>query len=220
MAVINNENMGAEEKILRILDMISESRKVTPEGNLSEIYADQIDEIMRRQEHEQIFKKLENELNALEIHTRPNYISDFCYRLYIKPDFNDVYNRYKKIAGQSLPEVYYNGITGVGYANGHRFKFKRTKPEFSVFQELYNRVSQYVPRQRVLELIGYSEKELGNLNAAFDKEKRKPSSHVSATYLINDTAKEIRKRTKLNNDYLVIDDGGMLLAAKKLANPP
>lgn len=117
-----------------------------------------------------------------------------------------------KISNQIF-EVYYNDKTGVGYVNGEKFKFKNNQPEFVVFREMYEDVNNPIPRKKVLELAGCKEE------AAPDYGILKRNNAIP-TYFINRLAKKMRKRTGLNTDGIVNNNGELTLVATKLETVP
>lgn len=91
---ISNVDMTAEEKILFILRKIKDAKNLAPKDKLCQIAARDLDRVMSRQDHEQIFEKLEQEYKILEVHTKPNYIYEFHYRFYVLDDFDKIFKTY------------------------------------------------------------------------------------------------------------------------------
>lgn len=120
----------------------------------------------------------------------------------------------------TIPNVYYNQSTGIGYANDKRFKFKNDQPEFAVFKLMYNKINNPVPRQVVLELAKQEEIEGDDLTKLTKNTKRKTSIHTSSTYFLNELMKEMRERTGLTKDQLVNNNGDFTLVGNKLETPP
>lgn len=120
----------------------------------------------------------------------------------------------KEARAEKAVNISYNTKTGVGYAN-KRFKFKNDQKEFSVFAEMYNKVNEPISRQRILELSGYKETGVEGLELLSNNPKRKPAIHTTATYLINELAKKMRKRTGLNKDQIVNNNGELTLVGTK-----
>ena len=94
--------------------------------------------------------------------------------------------------------IFYNPITGIGWANGKKFKFKDQKPNFILFGKLYARIGNRVTKEEIWDIIRHE----GNMIA------------------INDVAGELREKTGLNVDELVLNNGNLTLALKKLESPP
>lgn len=124
----------------------------------------------------------------------------------------------------STPNIQYNKETGIGYVNNKkgRFKFKNDQPDFFVFSELYKNINKSVIKKRVLELSKYDggikiDNSITKLNK---NQKRKSSNTTSETYFINNLAKKMRKRTKLNVDHIVNNNGDLTLVGYKLKSPP
>lgn len=99
--------MTAEEKILFVLDLIRDSKHPTPTSKLPQIDAREIDKILTRQDHEQIFEKFAKDYKILKIHTQPDYQVEFHYRFEILSEFEDFRKGYiqkhrksKYLAGQ------------------------------------------------------------------------------------------------------------------------
>jgi hypothetical protein len=206
--------MNGNDKILYILNQIEESLKIGPSESLAQISVANLDKVMSRQDHEQIFKKLETELKILDIHCRPDYITEYHYRFYAnKTLLNEVFDKYHKLVTEILPEVSYNEKSGVGYVDEKRFHFKHTQPEFFVFMELYKNMNSFISREKVLGLSGKKEEVPVGFKAT--KYKKKDYVTTTASYFINDLVKEIRQRTALSTDHLVISNGSLMLVGKK-----
>jgi hypothetical protein len=94
--------------------------------------------------------------------------------------------------------IYYNSITGIGWSNCKKFKFKDQKPNFILFGKLFERIGNRVAKEEIWDIIGHE----GNMIA------------------INDVAGELREKTGLNTDELVLNNGNLTLALKKLESPP
>jgi len=119
---------------------------------------------------------------------------------------------------EPIPEIHYNSKTGIGFIGLKRFKFKDNQTEYKVFPELYKNINRKVLRKKLLDLIGFTEsKELSN---QYDSKGNKLIGKQSATYKINELVKKIRKRTGLNTNQLVNNNGNLILVGKKLKIPP
>jgi len=112
------------------------------------------------------------------------------------------------IRSEHTPNVYYHNKSGVGYADNTRFKFKNHQPEFFVFSEMYNNIGNPILRKKILELSSKS------------KNYKNLIGEDMITYFINDLSKKIRKRTKLNINQVVNNNGDLTLVAKKTETPP
>ena len=122
----------------------------------------------------------------------------------------------KKTIPSKLPDIHYNKTTGIGYANEKRFKFTTGSPEFNVFATMYKYINKAVSREKVLSISGYGKKASSTEESLKDSllkdnPKRKSSDHTYATYFINELAKKIRKRTSLNIDQVVNNNGNLTL---------
>ena len=116
-----------------------------------------------------------------------------------------------------VPEIYYNKQSGDGYANNKKFKFKNHRPEYKIFAEPYDGLSNKnlnstVSRERVLVLMeSYKEGE----KQADDSEAK-----TGDTLEINELTKTIREKTGLNTEQLSINNGSLTLFGKKLDSSP
>lgn len=103
----------------------------------------------------------------------------------------------------SLPTIYFDINSGIGYTNEKRFKLKNNQVDFRVFGELFKRVKRPLSREKILKL--------GNCTT---------TSTTLQTSYINELAKRIRKKVKLNTEFLVLNNGSITLRAIKLKNAP
>ncbi len=122
---------------------------------------------------------------------------------------------YKECYSIREPEIYYNFNTGVGFLNDKKFKLKLNHPGTKVFEKLYERIGERLPREEVLKIIGSENKE------PFFKEPRwvglrKTDTDKSDTYTINEVVTKIRKRTGLTPDQLVNNNGNLTLVVRKM----
>lgn len=124
---------------------------------------------------------------------------DFFYEQLGKLTDKFVKNRNKNYA-----EIYYQKA-GIGTINRSDFKL-HTKEKRRVFEELYLHMSEPIPRQRVLKLIGfYDEDEIPNT-----------AYRANETYKINQLVKELRGDTGLNPRQLVNNNGDLTLIGKRV----
>src|SRR3989338_4585588 len=104
---------------------------------------------------------------------------------------------------ENYAKVYYQKA-GIGTVNGFNFKL-HTKEKRRVFEELYLRIGEPIPRQRVLKLIGfYDEDEMPNT-----------AYGTNETYKINKFVKELRDDTGLTPRQLVNNNGDLTFIGKK-----
>lgn len=105
---------------------------------------------------------------------------------------------------ENYAKVYYQKA-GIGTVNGSDFKL-HTKEKCKIFEELYLRMGEPIPRQRVLKLIGfYDEDEMPNT-----------AQKANETYGINKFVKELRDDTGLTTRQLVNNNGDLTLIGKKV----
>lgn len=111
----------------------------------------------------------------------------------------------------ALPTVSYDAISGVGYINQNRFKFKDHQPEYRVFAELFRNINLKVSRKSVLKLMGYND----------DNNQVIKARKSDETFAINELVTKIKKRTSLNKDQLINNNGNLTLRGVKLdLSPP
>lgn len=99
------------------------------------------------------------------------------------------------------PGIFYNPVTGIGFADGKEFTFKDHQPEFRVFAQLYERMNTSVLKEEVLRLIGKSDG---------------PAATDTITRLVG----KMRKRTGLDRTVLVQNNGNITLSGRKLVSVP
>lgn len=116
-----------------------------------------------------------------------------------------VVNR-KKFARLALhnPKIYYNYASGIGFINSKEFKFRVHTPECKVFELLYRKINQRVSKDEIIRASGLPI----------------PRTESGKMYTINDIAKKIRAKTKLDNRNVVLNDGNLTLIGKKVSSPP
>lgn len=136
------------------------------------------------------------------------YGADFVDTIKIlQPKFDEIYKEFNPEKNDpkinSIPEVYYNNKTGVGFAGNKRFKFKNHQPEFKIFAEMHKSINNPILKIKVLEL--------GNQDTVGEDVK---------TYFINELAKKMRKRTGLTKDNIVNNNGDLTLVAEIIQNAP
>jgi len=119
-----------------------------------------------------------------------------------------------------LATIYYNTKTGLGYANGKRFRIKNNQPDFRVFNAMWRKIGTPIPRVEILKLAGQTDIISPDLNSLTQNTSRKSSEHNSATYFINNLAKKMRKITGLNIDNICLNNGSLTLVGKKIRVAP
>lgn len=152
---------------------------------------------------------------GINVSSEISQISDSDYGIYeIRIDEKKI----KDFTQSPITEIYYNCQSGIGFINGKRFKFKDDQLEYKVFPELYKNINLKVLRKKVIDLMGFTEsKEFLNSD---DNKGNKFIVKQNATYRINELAKKIRKRTELNTNQLVNNNGNLTLVGKKLKTSP
>lgn len=110
----------------------------------------------------------------------------------------------KKVLGPTNA-ISYNEKTGIGHVGSKKFKFKDHKPEYRIFAKLYENINKKLNRYDVLELAHFYE----------DGEDADPTRKNAETETINAIAKEIRKRTGLNTEQLVMNNGNLTLVGRR-----
>ena len=128
----------------------------------------------------------------------------FVFKI-LQPKFDEFCKLYGNEKTSAIPDIYYHK-SGIGFADGKRFKFKNKKPEFFVFEELYKKICKPLKRKQVLEL------------SKFNDTHAVPVA-TEETLFINDLAKKIRKRTTLTPSSLVNNNGSLTLIGNKIKNP-
>jgi hypothetical protein len=101
--------------------------------------------------------------------------------------------------------ISYNEKTGIGHVGNKKFKFKDHKPEYRIFAKLFENMNKKLNRYDVLELAHFYE----------EGEEPNPARKNAETETINAIAKEIRKRTGLNTEQLVMNNGNLTLVGKR-----
>jgi hypothetical protein len=101
--------------------------------------------------------------------------------------------------------ISYNEKTGIGHVGNKKFKFKDHKPEYRIFAKLLENINKKLNRYDVLELAHFYE----------DGEEPNPARKNAETETINAVAKEIRKRTGLNTEQLVMNNGNLTLVGTR-----
>lgn len=98
-------------------------------------------------------------------------------------------------------EIEYNKLTGIGLANGKKFKFKDGTPEYRIFGSLFEGINKKLTRYNVLVCGHFYE----------DGEDSDPAKRTTETSFINDVAKTIREKTGMNTEQLVQNNGNLTL---------
>ncbi len=75
--------MTPEEKIWIILKNIDNALEITPNNNLICVDTREVENILTRQDHEQIFEKLIQDYKIIEIDSKPDYQKNFYYKFTI-----------------------------------------------------------------------------------------------------------------------------------------
>lgn len=101
--------------------------------------------------------------------------------------------------------ISYNEKTGIGHVGSKKFKFKDHKPEYRIFAKLFENMNKKLNRYDVLELAHFYE----------EGEEPNPARKNAETETINAIAKEIRKRTGLNTEQLVMNNGNLTLVGTR-----
>ena len=120
---------------------------------------------------------------------------------------------------ERLPKISYDSVSGIGYVNDKRFKFKDDQPEYKIFEKLYKRIGKKLLRKKVLKIMGIQNEEPFLKEPKWIRQKKK-DTEVTDTYRINEIVKKIRKRTELTPDELVNNNGNLILRAQKVKNHP
>lgn len=105
----------------------------------------------------------------------------------------------------AMVDIIYNEKTGIGHIGNKKFKFKDHKPEYRIFAKLYENMNKKLNRYDVLELAHFYE----------EGEDINPARRNAETETINTVAKEIRKRTGLNTEQLVMNNGNLTLVGTR-----
>jgi len=106
--------------------------------------------------------------------------------------------------------ISYNEKTGIGRVGSTKFKFKDHKPEYRIFAKLYENINKKLDRYDVLELAHFYEY----------GEEPDPARKNAETETINTITKEIRKRTGLNTEQLVMNNGNLTLVGTYTKSDP
>jgi len=148
-------------------------------------------------------------------------------KIYLPLDFGERYEKYRGMLLEILKEkepkeklsllkIEYNPISGIGYVNGKRFKFKDDQPEYQLFRELYKRIGNKIPREKVLKLINFKSDEPVFKEPEWTEFRKQNDVTTSETLAINKVVKKIRSRTGLTPDQLVNNNGNLTLVAQKV----
>lgn len=100
--------------------------------------------------------------------------------------------------------IFYNSTTGIGWANGKKFKFKDHQPEFALFKVLISQIDKPVKKDEVVAII----RSMGK------------GKEADPTLLITKLVTKIRKKTKLSTCELVQNNGNITLSTTKLDDYP
>lgn len=120
----------------------------------------------------------------------------------------------------ATPTIYYNIKNGKGFTDNRDFTFKSKSKEFKVFAEMYKKINDPVPREKVLALAGYEKREDGYYDPFSALKSSEKRDTTDTTYFINELAKKIRGTTKLDTYHLSNNDGNLTLTAKKQKTLP
>jgi len=99
------------------------------------------------------------------------------------------------------PRIYYDKETARGEVNGVSFRIKKGSPDDKVFVYLCENIGKAMPRMDILRVAKFYE-----THERPDKTRRN-----SETYLINELAKALRKKTGLTTNSLVNNNGELTL---------
>ena len=94
-------------------------------------------------------------------------------------------------------EIYWDKKSASGCAYGEKFNFAFQSDEHKVFCEMYKNMNQFIPREKVLELMGCDDDKKDN-------------------YLIYKLVKTLRKKTGLSKDRIKMSRGALMLVASKV----
>ena len=103
-------------------------------------------------------------------------------------------------------DISYNEKTGIGRVGEKKFKFKDHQPEYRIFAKLYENINKKLNRYDVLELAHFYE----------EGEDPDPARKNAETETINEIAKSLRKKTGLNTEQLVMNNGNLTLVGNKI----
>jgi len=154
--------MTSEHKIWEILQIIEDARVLAPKGKLVQYDARKIDPVVARDDHEQIFERLEKDDKVIEIHTRPDYINEAHYRFYVLPGFEGVYEKYKqlnqerarKVALKSIKKRVRFDTEGNLYLDDKRiFTAGLASPEFYFLQLLWNNWEKQMTYKEIYDFV-------------------------------------------------------------------
>lgn len=118
-----------------------------------------------------------------------------------------------------IPEIHYNFKTGIGFVDGKRFKFKDDQPEYILFDRLYKQIGKRLLKKEVLKILKVDTEKPFLKEPEWIGRKRK-DTEITHTYIINELVKKMRKRTGLNPNELVNNNGNLTLVGKKMKIPP
>lgn len=99
------------------------------------------------------------------------------------------------------PRIFYDRETAKGEVNGIPFRIKKGSDEDKVFSSLCENIRKALPRMDVLRIAKFYEA----------NEKPEKTRRNSETYLINEMAKSLRKKTGLTTKTLVNNNGELTL---------
>lgn len=214
-----------QEKIVCVIEKILEDHALHPKDTREinipaerlsypcELALDQLEHILEKLKHEGVIIDFIRIINRFDVFTG--------FQIQLPENF---YEKARAVQGEFaqepkrvVPQIHYNKQTGVGFVDGAQFKFKDHQPEYRVFAEMYKQVNNTVPRNEVLALMGLleSENRLGQ-----NENSNESVSKTAETYKINELAKKMRKRTRLNKNTLVMNNGNLTLVGKVLETPP
>jgi len=151
--------------------------------------------------NEKYLEKPKISVGLFEDTDKYNGILHWVLSVPLTPKFDEFY---KSIHQPTAPisnnssGIFYNPTTGIGWVHGKKFKFKDQKPNFILFGKLYERIGNRVTKEEIWNIIGHE----GNAIA------------------ISEVVGELREKTGLSVDELVLNNNNVTLALKKLESPP
>lgn len=105
--------------------------------------------------------------------------------------------------GSTQIGIFFDEKTGRGYANGKTFKLQKSKTPYKIFEAIYQNFNNPLHKEKVISLMGISDK-----------------SDSTQMYSINQAAKDLRTRTGLGTNAIVLNFGEISLVGEKLSNLP
>lgn len=140
--------LTAEEKIWVILGQIFEKRKITTRGTLIRLNGLELQELMTRQDYEQIVEKLQKDHKAIEVRAMPDYIVERDVMLYTLPAFDKLYEKYRRTIGLAQlgdAAIVFNNLNGdLSIRNYQPIKFDGLRRQIVGF--FYNSKSRKTPK--------------------------------------------------------------------------